>query len=127
MVHWTWGENDNSKHFHQSLAKVLHGSTSDSSLDTLAGSLFSEVVPTASLFSQILVHIVNFYLGEDREDERSVITRLAALETVDNDKEVMRYAYKALSGYFVFSIALDLSFIYFSIGLDPPVCDYHLK
>ena len=72
---WT-GRNSNEK-FLKQLAAV-RGSHST---DQIAASLFSEVVPTAALYSKAIAHIVNFYLSDNRKDAREEVARLAKLDT----------------------------------------------
>ena len=72
---WT-GRNSNEK-FLKQLAAV-RGSHST---DQITVSLFSEVVPTAALYSKAIAHIVNFYLSDNRKDAREEVARLAKLDT----------------------------------------------
>ena len=60
-------------------------------MDSLSNSLFASVVPTAALFSQIIAHVVNFYL--DKVAQREQIVRL--VEEGAN-AEVLPYIFEAL-------------------------------
>ncbi|KAI9450785.1 heme peroxidase [Lactarius psammicola] len=100
VFHWVSGKNDHSEHFLNDLVKATGSQSSDSALDSLANSLLASVVPTAALFSQIIAHVVNFYLDADKVAQREQIVRLVEEHT---NTEVMPYVFEALR-------------------LDPPLC-----
>jgi len=82
-------------HSHEFLKK-LHAAGKGRGHNELAASLFAEVVPTAAHFSQILSHVINFYLDEGRQEAREDIVRLASLHTEIADAEILSYSYEAL-------------------------------
>jgi linoleate 10R-lipoxygenase len=70
----------------------------------IAASLFSEVVPTAALYSKAIAHVVNFYLHGGRKEAREDIARLSALCTPEADAKVQGYVREALSKRISFPI-----------------------
>ncbi|KAJ7705297.1 heme peroxidase [Mycena rosella] len=60
----------------------------DPDVPDLAVSLFTEVVPTATHWSQAIAHVVNFYLEEHRAKEREEIVRLAKRRTPEARERV---------------------------------------
>ncbi|KAF4610183.1 hypothetical protein D9613_010597 [Agrocybe pediades] len=59
--------------------------------------LISALVPTAALYSQVLAHVVNFYLDEERASAREDIAKLTAVsEGHSHNDKVMDYVYEAL-------------------------------
>ncbi|KAH9175686.1 heme peroxidase [Lactarius sanguifluus] len=93
VLHWVSRKNDHSERFLGVLVKATGSLSSDSELDGLANSLLASVVPTAALFSQIIAHIVNFYLDEDKVAQREQIVRLVER---DANAEVIPYIFEAL-------------------------------
>ena len=93
VLHWVSGKNDRSERFLNVLVNATGSQSSNSALDSLANSLLASVVPTAAIFSQIIVHIVNFYLDADKVTQREQIVRL--VEKGEN-AEVMPYVFEAL-------------------------------
>jgi len=91
VFHWISGKNDRSERFLNVLVKATGSQSSNSALDSLSNSLFASVVPTAALFSQIIAHVVNFYL--DKVAQREQIVRL--VEEGAN-AEVLPYIFEAL-------------------------------
>jgi len=66
---------------------------SEFTTDELAAQAFSAVVPTAAHFSQAIAHVINFYLDDDKQNERDEIVKLAS---ASRDKDVMVYVREAL-------------------------------
>ena len=62
----------------------------------LAVSLFIEVVPTATHWSQAIAHVVNFYLDDSRKQSREEIVKLAEMRTTDANKQVAAHIRAAL-------------------------------
>ena len=93
VFHWISGKNDCSERFLNHLVKATGSQSSNSALDSLSNSLLASVVPTAALFSQIIAHVVNFYLDAEKEAQREQIVRL-----VENgaNADVMPYVFEAL-------------------------------
>ncbi|KAH9961421.1 heme peroxidase [Lactifluus volemus] len=93
VVHWVSGRNDFSDGFLRQLVEATGSHSGTSALDGLACSIFAAVVPTAALFSQILAHVVNFYLDKSKAAERAEIIRL-----VDGRKnaQVMPFIFEAI-------------------------------
>lgn len=93
VFHWVSGKNDFSERFLNVLVKETGSQSSNSALDGLSNSLFASVVPTAALFSQIIAHVVNFYLDADKAAQRDVIVGLVEKGA---NAEVMPYVFEAL-------------------------------
>lgn len=93
VIQWVSGRNDVNLGFLKQLVKATGSHSGPSALDGLACSVFAAVVPTAALFSQILAHVVNFYLDASKAAERTEIVRL-----VDGHKnaQVMPFIFEAL-------------------------------
>jgi len=68
-------------------------------LTALVPSLFFEVVPTARQWSQVIAHVVNFYLDDSRKYAQKEIVRLAELQTREGNKQVVAYIHTALGGF----------------------------
>ena len=64
----------------------------------MAAQAFSAVVPTAAHFSHAIAHVVNFYLDDDKQNERDEIVKLAS---ASRDKDVMVYVREALREFCV--------------------------
>lgn len=99
---WVAGRNDHSESFLTDLAKAAGRKDNDSTLDKLTASLILEVVPTAPLFSKALTHVVNFFLQDGNVDLRAKVAALAKTKTPQDDVEVMKFVYEALSEYIQF-------------------------
>ncbi|KAI0060307.1 heme peroxidase [Artomyces pyxidatus] len=96
VKHYVSGRNEHTDPFLTAvLAKTDH-KDSDTALDKLARSLFAELVPTAAIFSHVLVHVVNFYLDDSRTAQRNAIIENAAANVAEGDHQVLRYVYEAL-------------------------------
>jgi hypothetical protein len=94
--HWISGKNDRSERFLNVLVKATGSQSSNSALDGLSNSLFASVVPTAALFSQIIAHVVNFYLGTDDADKVAQREKIVGLVKEGANAEVMPYVFEAL-------------------------------
>jgi linoleate 10R-lipoxygenase len=68
----------------------------DASSDELSAHIFGSVIPTATLFSQAITHVVDFYLGEERQAERAEIVKLAAS---GSEEKILPYVHEALREY----------------------------
>nr|GAT58858.1 predicted protein [Mycena chlorophos] len=75
--------------------KTLHGQKSDS--EEVAIALFTEVVPTAAHWSQAVAHVLNFYLDDNRSQERQWIVALAASKTAKATAEIAALIRSALA------------------------------
>jgi linoleate 10R-lipoxygenase len=93
VFHWISGKNDRSERFLNVLVKATGSQSSNSALDSLSNSLLASVVPTAALFSQIIAHVVNFYLDADKVAQREQIVRLVKKGA---NADVMPYVFEAL-------------------------------
>jgi hypothetical protein len=82
--------NDHSDNFLRDLVEATGSQSGNSALDGLAGSLLASVVPTAALFSQIIAHVVNCYIGTDQAEQ---ITRLAEMRS---NAQIMPFIFEAL-------------------------------
>lgn len=60
-----------------------------------ASQMFAATVPTAALYSQALVNVLDFYLDDDRQSIREKIVNLAQ-SADDKSAEIMSYVYEAL-------------------------------
>jgi hypothetical protein len=98
------------------LVKATGSQSSNSALDSLSNSLLASVVPTAALFSQIIAHVVNFYLDEDKLTQREQIVRLVEKRA---NAEVMPYVFEALRELRLSSCGDKFSRR--CPGMDPPV------
>jgi linoleate 10R-lipoxygenase len=58
--------------------KRIHEARTNVTTEKLAAQVFSAVVPTAAHFSQMIAHVVNFYLDDDKRSEREEIVKLAS-------------------------------------------------
>jgi hypothetical protein len=65
--------------------------------EELAAQVFFALVPTAAHFSQVIAHVVDFYLDDDKRKERDEIVKLASV-LGDNEAvgKVMDYVREAL-------------------------------
>lgn len=70
--------------------------------DQIAASLFSEVIPTAAVYSKAIAHVVNFFLDDNQKEARQDIARLSTLRTPESEARVLAYAREALSECIVF-------------------------
>jgi linoleate 10R-lipoxygenase len=116
VFHWVSGKNDHSERFLDVLVEATGSQSSNSALDSLANSLLASVVPTAALFSQIIVHVVNFYLDADKVAQREQIVRLVEKRA---NAEVMPYVFEALRKLRLSSCGDECS--QRDSGMDPPV------
>jgi linoleate 10R-lipoxygenase len=117
--HWISGKNDRSERFLNVLVKATGSQSSNSALDGLSNSLFASVVPTAALFSQIIAHVVNFYLGTDDADKVAQREKIVGLVKEGANAEVMPYVFEALREFRLSSCGDNCS--QRGPGLDPPV------
>jgi linoleate 10R-lipoxygenase len=90
VLRWVSMWNDHSDGFLRDLVEATGSQSGNSALDGLAGSLLASVVPTAALFSQIIAHVVDFYIDTDRAEE---IARLAERRA---NAQIMPFIYEAL-------------------------------
>ncbi|KAJ7306658.1 hypothetical protein DFH08DRAFT_720746, partial [Mycena albidolilacea] len=65
-------------------------------LAVLIPSLFSEVVVTARQWSQVIAHVVNYYLDDHGTHAREEIVRLARLQSQEANERVRSYIHTAL-------------------------------
>ncbi|KAI0246364.1 heme peroxidase [Lactifluus subvellereus] len=93
VLHWVSESNDHSEGFLRPLVEATGSRSSTSALDDLACSVFASVVPTAAIFSQIIAHVVDFYLGADKATQRAQIVRL--VEGHENAR-VMPFVFEAI-------------------------------
>jgi linoleate 10R-lipoxygenase len=90
VLRWVSMWNDHRDDFLRDLVEATGSQSGNSALDGLAGSLLASVVPTAALFSQIIAHVVDFYIGTDQAEE---IARLAKMRS---NAEIMPFIFEAL-------------------------------
>ncbi|KAG6878460.1 hypothetical protein C0993_006300 [Termitomyces sp. T159_Od127] len=62
----------------------------------LAAYIVTALVPTAAYFSQAIAHVVDFYLSDERKEERAEIVRLSDSINEVNMSRIMSYVYEAL-------------------------------
>lgn len=62
----------------------------------LAAPPFCTVVPTAAPFSQVVAHVVNYYLDEERQVQREDLVKSARLKNKTGGDKVLEYVYAAL-------------------------------
>jgi len=91
VLRWVAMRGDQDDDFLEELVRATGSPSGNGALDSLVGSLFASVVPTAALFSKIIAHVVDFYL--DKDSEREQIIHLA--ETHAN-AEVIPFIFEAL-------------------------------
>lgn len=56
------------------------------------------LVPTVAHFSEIIAYVVDYYLGNDKQEERAEIVRLSDSHDGDRSK-IMAYIYEVLRKY----------------------------
>jgi linoleate 10R-lipoxygenase len=84
-------------HSHAFLKKLWQSSgKASSTYREFASQIFAAVVPTATLYSQAVATIVNFYLDADKQAAREEIVKLVASKEKDAADKVMGYVYEAL-------------------------------
>jgi len=76
--------------------KAVRASGKNLSHTQIAGAVFAEIIPTATLFSQTLAHVVNYFLDADRKEARENIVKLANSQEKDVLPRLMAYIYEAL-------------------------------
>jgi len=91
VLRWVAGKNDHSDGFLGALVDATGSQSGNSALDGLAGSVLASVLPTAALFSQIITHVVDFYL--DKKDKQERIIELAENRA---NAQIMPYIFEAL-------------------------------
>lgn len=62
----------------------------------VAESTFAALVPTVALYSKAVVHIVDFFLKDERDNERRELARLARENTTESDDRLYAFAREAL-------------------------------
>lgn len=72
------------------------GKSQKSSYREFAAQVFAAVVPTAALYSQYVVQVVDFYLDDDQRAAREEILRLATSTDENSSERIMTYVYEAL-------------------------------
>ena len=71
----------------------------------LSASLFSEVAPSAAIYSQAITHVVNFFLDDTRKEAKEEIVRLALSPEPTAEAKLLPFIHEALSPYlFLFYI-----------------------
>ena len=85
--------NDHSRGF---LAELLAAGRGRS-LDELSCSLFSEVIPIAARYSQIISHLVNFFLGDAQRQARHDLLQL--MHDPSAGAQVLSYLREAMSAF----------------------------
>ncbi|KAF8272643.1 heme peroxidase, partial [Lactarius quietus] len=106
VLHWISGHNDCSERFLNVLVKATGSQSSNSALDSLSNSLLASVVPTSALFSQIVAHVVNFYLDEDNANKLAQREEIVRLVEQGAHAKVMPYIFEALRNVGQLSIKL---------------------
>jgi len=81
--------------FLETLWQVIGKSQKGSSRE-FAAQVFAAVVPTAALYSQYVVQVIDFYLDDDQRVAREEILRLATSTDENASKRIMAYVYEAL-------------------------------
>ncbi|KJA25365.1 hypothetical protein HYPSUDRAFT_64946 [Hypholoma sublateritium FD-334 SS-4] len=72
-----------------------HGLRRGCTPSEFSSQLFAAVVPTATLYSQALSNVIDFYLEDDMQDVRENIARMAK-SGEDKSADIMVYVYEAL-------------------------------
>ncbi|KAL0563971.1 hypothetical protein V5O48_018086 [Marasmius crinis-equi] len=65
--------------------------------EMLANALFCEVVPTAAHFAQAVAHVVNYYLDENRTEERNNLVEWSASYSAESKADAVKMVYAALT------------------------------
>ena len=93
---YNWGTNDSHGHFY--LRGLWHGihRSQNISYREFAAQVFAAVVPTAALYSQYIAQVVDFYLDNDKNEEREEIVRLATSNDENACTMVMAFVNTAL-------------------------------
>ncbi|EJD08383.1 heme peroxidase [Fomitiporia mediterranea MF3/22] len=91
VLQWYTGEDNFSDTF---LAKVLSSTMHDRR--TLVNSLFGALIPSISLFSKSISHILDFFLQDEQADVRRDLVALCNTGSARADKEVYQLACEAL-------------------------------
>jgi linoleate 10R-lipoxygenase len=86
--------NDYSDDFLRDLVEASGSQSGNSALDGLAGSLLASVMPTAALFSQIIAHVVDFYIDTDRAEQ------IAELAEKRENSQIMPFIFEALREFY---------------------------
>jgi len=89
-----WVSNDHSDDFLRDLVEASGSQSGNSALDGLAGSLLASVMPTAALFSQIIAHVVDFYIGTDKAEQ------IAQLAERRENAQIMPFIFEALREFY---------------------------
>lgn len=95
VLRWVSMWNDHSDDFLRDLVEATGSQSGNSALDGLAGSLLASVMPTAALFSQVIAHVVDFYIGTDRAGQ------IAQLARNRENARVMPFIFEALREYYL--------------------------
>jgi hypothetical protein len=85
---------DHSDDFLRDLVEATGSQSGNSALDGLAGSLLASVMPTAALFSQIIAHVVDCYIGTDRAKQ------IAQLAERRENAQIMPFIFEALREFY---------------------------
>ena len=94
VLRWVSMWNDHSDDFLRDLVEASGSQSGNSALDGLAGSLLASVLPTAALFSQIIAHVVDFYIGTDTAGQ------IAQLAEKRENAQIMPYIFEALREFY---------------------------
>jgi len=89
-------ESDHSRHFLRRVTMAFKDQHTP--IEELSAYVFAAVVPTCAHFSQAIAHVVDFYLDEDKQQERGEIVELSASvgQKQDSVKKIMAYVREAL-------------------------------
>jgi len=90
FLRWVSMWNDYSDDFLKDLVEASGSPSGNSALDGLTGSLLASVMPTAALFSQIIAHVVDFYIGTD------IAVQIAELAEGHKNSQIMPFIFEAL-------------------------------
>ncbi|KAG6833018.1 hypothetical protein H0H87_012276 [Tephrocybe sp. NHM501043] len=88
--------------------------------DELAAYSVAAIIPTAAHYSQAITHVVDFYLGDDKKEQRAEIVRLSASigHNEQSTAKVMAYVREALR------LNPPVSGVFRTAGANVPVTDF---
>lgn len=93
FVHLVTGQRDNSHHFLQAL---LDDAPADMTVDQLASNVLGLIVGAVANWATAATHVINFYLDDERSDQRRDIEALARDPSAAATDRLAGYAREAL-------------------------------
>ena len=93
FIHLLTGQQDNSYHFLQAL---LDAAPADMTTDELASNVLALITGAVANWAMAATHVINFYLDDERSDQRRDIEALARNPSVTATDRLAGYAREAL-------------------------------